>query len=68
MKDKIAVHCPTNEIYHKVRSKLNNGLMEGNWSCYKEDTFVEISKNPSFCYRDWWVKSGYRIIPASEYL
>jgi len=68
MEKKIAVYCPTPEIFELVASKIN--WPHGNiWSNYQERTVVDISLK-QYCNREYYEnkKEKYNILTYSEWI
>jgi len=83
MKNKIAVHCKTKKEWKKVLEYIESlgigakwGVMGKPtekihfWDIYKEETCLDISNlmGLGFCYKSWFQKEKYRIIPVDKYL
>ena len=68
--EKIAVHCPTNELFDRVKEKSGAKLI-GKW--YDSNAHIRITNNGSsdfgFCHTlNWYQGKGYNIITAKKYL
>lgn len=65
--EKIAVHCPTKDLYNAVMKKLNIYGWELYYIVHGNETCVCLDCVGSQT-RKYLKKQGYTIIPASEYL
>jgi hypothetical protein len=68
MSEKIAVHCPTEELWNKVRKVIDPYQKRGySWSVWTTDSCFKIhaqkNANKGICRNE-----GYTIISAEEYL
>ncbi len=69
VKEKIAVSCPTKELFGKVMKKLGSTRDIDRWNNKKEDTHLEIAPSKDeFDGRKCFAGDGYKIISAQEYL
>jgi len=68
MEKKIAVYCPTPEIFELVVSKIDwpYGSI---WLCYQKRTVVDISLK-QYCHKEYYEnkKEEYNILTYSEWI
>jgi len=65
--EKIAVHCPTRDLWDRVQIKLYGGIEYTYWECHGTNACVSLNKSGTSrrsSYRSW----GYTIISAEDYL
>ncbi len=76
MSDKVAIQCPTEELWDKVKKEMNkrngtywdpeyNRCVVGKNTCIVEEA---CDNSPGYGSQPHWERQGYTIISASEYL
>ena len=69
MSEKIAVICPTIEIWDMVRKKLGSNRDRNRWDKKKQNTCLEISPcRDEYSSKSYFMSLEYTIISAAEYL
>lgn len=69
MEEKIAVHCPTIEIWDMVRKKIGSDRGRNRWDKKKQNTCLEISPyRDEYSSKSYFMSLEYTIISAQEYL
>lgn len=67
---KIAIHCPTQELWNKVISLIPKcRLVKGSWDFYKEKSCITHNEfNGSYGNTEFYKDEGYQIITAEEFI
>ena len=72
MSEQIAIHCPTEELFKKVRKQIGRGVKT--WEAiarmpeYEGGNIACLELDGDYGREGWFRSMGYTIIPAEEYL
>lgn len=77
MEDKIAVRCLTKDMWNRIKTKIRKKSPDWNvtdscWNQYKSDTCIApigmYNDEPGYADTAYWLRKGYKLISAEEYL
>lgn len=72
--EKIAIHCPTQEVWDKLLNHIDNKhptpLSKSDWEVYEEGSCINEEPNGYYyyCNVEYYLQEGYEIVSIDEYL